>query len=43
VCLLIKSNIVIEYVKLTPANADLNFLHHISIEHFGCGQAVWLN
>lgn len=34
---------MIEYVKISPANVALNFLHHTLIEHFGCDQVIWLN
>lgn len=34
---------MIEYVKISSANAALNVLHHILIENFGCGQVAWLN
>lgn len=34
---------MIEYVKISPANAALNVLHHILIENFGCGQVAWLS
>lgn len=47
VCLirfLIEANITrFEYVKISPANAALKFLHHILTEHFGCGKKAWLN